>query len=224
MVRNSAHARQHQVGAFRRLDRDDVAIDDDHGLADIERAQRLQRPLADGDVGAVIRAVGRTPPRLARGSENAGRDLMRAEQAEAFLLEQLADAGQQMIVAAAQHAEHARQAPESGQIEPEVADARAQHGADEDDIAAAMAAQLGGEPAELAEMDPGMRPGFDVRAGEAAQREHHHAPAGARSAARATASGKAPPPQTMASGASSIGAASGGFVDGAAIVLHRAAP
>ena len=79
---------------------DHMAVDHDDGLTDVERTERAQHLPPSGDVGGgggVRRGAGNASLR----HQQIGRDILDADHPEAVLLENAADAGQQMIVAAA---------------------------------------------------------------------------------------------------------------------------
>ena len=94
------HARQQPVGALDVLDRHHVAVDHDHGLADVERTERAEHLPPFGDIGAGS-GIGRGAGDAALRHQHIGRDIPDADHPEAVLLEDAADARQQMIVAAA---------------------------------------------------------------------------------------------------------------------------
>ena len=93
-------ARQHRVGALGRLDRDDAAFRDDDALPGVERRQRGDQRRAHADVGLGLRRRGARADRAER-REQLRRDLMGADDLEAFALEDRGDAGEQVVVAAA---------------------------------------------------------------------------------------------------------------------------
>ena len=106
--RNSRHPRQHLVGALRRLHRQHVPAADHHRLPDVERSGGAQIIEAERDIGAV--ALGRLRAgERARRRQDIGRHLMGAAQVEAALLDQPADAREQVVVAAAKGADNVRQ-------------------------------------------------------------------------------------------------------------------
>src|SRR5437870_13205082 len=86
--------------------------------------------------------------------QNLGRDLMRPNEPEPMLFENFGDPGEQMIVPAAEDLEHGRQQPQRLDVRPDTPDRRPHHGADEDHIAAALAASDPAEPAELPKGGP----------------------------------------------------------------------
>ena len=102
-------AREHRVGAFRRLDRQDAAVGDDDRLARVERRERLdERACAFARRQARARLGGRAPSRP-RGDQQARRDLVHADHAYALGLKKPGDADQEMIVAAAKQRGYAGQ-------------------------------------------------------------------------------------------------------------------
>ena len=124
VARAARHARQQRVGALDVLDRDDIAVDHDHGLPDVERAQRAQQLEALADVG--LRAfVGLGARQNAFGHQQIGRDVPDADHAEAVHLDDPADAGEQMIVAAAKGGDDARRDAQGAEIEPDLRQAPA---------------------------------------------------------------------------------------------------
>src|SRR5216684_4122208 len=156
------NARQHPVGAFRRLDREHALIGHDHGLTDVERTGGVEEREPLGDVGMVALARTLAAERSFR-HQDIGRDLVRADQPEAVLLEDLRDARQQMVVAATKDAQDPRQQ---------------QQRPDEDDVAAAFAAGEAAKSAELPDRRPVMRKAGDLmRIRPPANGEQHDAAA-----------------------------------------------
>ena len=172
------HARQHLVGAFRPFHRQHMIVGHDHGLADVEGTGGVEQRKAARDIGAVLlaRHAGAERP---GGIDEFGRNLLRADQPEAMLLEQPADARLQMIVAAPEqpHAVAASAATpaRSGRI------CQSEGRTTEPIKATSRHPSCGCEPHETAKLaDPGpmVRIGGDaLRVGPSAQREQHDSPA-----------------------------------------------
>ena len=85
-------ASEHAVCAFRRLEREHVAIGDDGSLADIERTGRAQQVERERNIGHVARGRRELAERPFR-HQNIGRDFVRANQTVAMRAENAADAG-----------------------------------------------------------------------------------------------------------------------------------
>ena len=152
---------------------EDVALSDHHGLPDIERAHGRQHLESARDVGGGLR-IGLVAPERARWGSDVRRHLMGAEQAKSVALEDAADAGQEMIVAAAKGADDARHLDHGRPVEPHLADRGAHQPTDQHEVAAALGAGEPAKPPELADRDPAMRIGCDrLRIDEAAQGEQH---------------------------------------------------
>ena len=135
------HARQHLVGAFGPFHRQHVIVGDDHGLADVERARGIEQRKAARDIGAVLLAR-RTARRAGRAaSASSGAMSFGAEQPKAVLLEQPADAGLQMIVAAAEHLHELRHQPDRPEVRPDLPKRRPHHRTDEGHVAASLFAR-----------------------------------------------------------------------------------
>ena len=115
--------RQHPVRALRRLDGERPFRRDHRALADVERRHRRQQSRAERDVGARV-LVGRRPDDRALAARAARREIARADDLEPLALEQLRDAAQQRVVAAAKQlgdfARRARSRPSraSGRQDP----------------------------------------------------------------------------------------------------------
>lgn len=91
--RNAANLLEHRVGALRRLDREDMALSDHHGLADIERTHDGQHLESARDVAGGL-GIGLVAPERARWCRDIRRHLMGTEQAKSIAFEDAADAGQ----------------------------------------------------------------------------------------------------------------------------------
>jgi hypothetical protein len=101
---------------------------------------------------------------------------MGAHEAEPVVLDDAADAGEQMINAAPIGADDARHHAQRFQIEPELADRRTHQGADQDQVATTFTARKAEKPAELSNMNPVMPIARDEgRIGPAMQRKQHDA-------------------------------------------------
>jgi hypothetical protein len=92
----------------------------------------------------------------ALGHQEVGRDILDADHAKAALLENAPDAGQQMIVAAAECADDIAKQPERREVDPDLRERRSHQRADEDQVAAALFAKQPHGAAELADRDPAM--------------------------------------------------------------------
>ena len=126
-----------------------------------------------GDVGGGL-FIGRGPGDASLGHQQIGGDILDPDHAEAVLFEDAADAGQQMIVAAPERrpdpAEHAN----GGPVEPDLRQRRPHQRADENQIAAVLAAKQFDGPADLADRDPVMaKARHGDRIAGALQREQH---------------------------------------------------
>ena len=136
-------ARQHLVGALRRLDREHMV-----GSATTTACPTSKRPdraqhSSPRAMSARSRADGRICAKRAFRHQDFRRHLMRAEQAEAVLLEHARHAGQQMIVAAIEMADRSAAAPAASSRSRPIncVNGRPHHGADEDHVAAAFLAR-----------------------------------------------------------------------------------
>jgi hypothetical protein len=99
---------------------------------------------------------------------------MGAEQAKPVALEDAADAGQEMVVAAAKGADDARHLDHGRPVEPHLTNRGADQPTDQHEIAAALGTSEPAKSPELADRDPAMRIGRDrLRIDEAAQGEQH---------------------------------------------------
>ena len=94
-------ARQHLVGALGAFDRQHPVVGHHDRLPDIERTGRAQQIERTCDVSTVCDAWFQPTERSFR-HQYLRRDLVGTEHTEALLLEQLCDAAQQMVVAAAE--------------------------------------------------------------------------------------------------------------------------
>src|SRR5262249_48206851 len=94
------YSREHGIGSFCRLDRQHMTARYHHRLSDIEVSCGAQVIETQRDVGAVLLG-GLRMTECAFGDQNIRRNLMSADKAETLILESLAHAGQEMIVAAA---------------------------------------------------------------------------------------------------------------------------
>ena len=179
---------------------DHMAVDHDDGLADVERTERVEHLAPFGDIGGgggIRRGAGDA----SLGHQQIGRDILDADHAKAVLLEDAADARQQMIVAAAKRRPDVAEDAERSPVQPDLRQRRPHQRADEDQVAAALAAKQFCGPAELADRDPVMAKALDPHriAGALAART---APASMPRAASesATANGMAPPPAITPTG------------------------
>ena len=98
-----------------------MALSYHHGLPNVERAHRGQHLESARDVGGGLR-IGLVAPERARWCGDFRRHLMGAEQAKPVAFEDAANAGQEMIVAAAKSADDARHRDHGGPVEPHLAD------------------------------------------------------------------------------------------------------
>ena len=133
-------ARQHRVGPLGRLDRDDAAAGDDDPLSGVEGRQRGDQRRADADVGLGLRRRGALADRAER-REQLRRDLMGANDVEAFALEDRGDAGKQAVVAAAKRLRELWQALDRAPIEAQVGELGPGQAADQRDVGDALGAQ-----------------------------------------------------------------------------------
>src|SRR5262249_50769674 len=90
------HAPAHGMGSFGRLDREHVAARHHHGLADVEWSRRVQVIETECDITSVRLGWLRLAE-LAFGHQDIRCHLVRAQKAEALLLEHLAHAAQEVI-------------------------------------------------------------------------------------------------------------------------------
>ena len=135
-----------------------------------ERAEHLP-PLGDiGGGGGIGRGAGNASLR----HQNVGGDIADADHPKTVLFEDAADPRQQMIVAAAKRRPDAAEDADRSPVEPDFRQRRAQQRADEDQVAAALAAKQFCGAAELPDRDPVMAEALDaIRIAGAAQREQH---------------------------------------------------
>ena len=97
-------AREHAVGAFRRLDREHVAVGHDHRLPDIERSGGAQKSRARARCRLVARRRRARVPSAPSGIRISGATSCAPSMRKPWSSNNPRDAGQQMIVAAAKGA------------------------------------------------------------------------------------------------------------------------
>ncbi len=172
------HARQQPVGALDVLDRTTcpsittTAWPMSNGP---ERAEHLP-PLGDiGDGGGIGRGAGNVSLR----HQNVGGDIPDADHPKTVLFEDAADPRQQMIVTAAKRRPDAAEDADRSPVQPDFRQRRAQQRADEDQVAAALAAEQFCGAAELPDRDPVMAEALDATgiAGAAEREQHRRDPA-----------------------------------------------
>ena len=117
---------------------------------------------AEGDVGLVL---GRRGARAERsgGRDEARRDLVRADDADALALEDRREAGEQAVVAAAKQLRQIGRPLDRAPVEPQVGEFRPGHRADHRHFGDALRLQRAEQFADLAHPHPDMRVGFDRR-------------------------------------------------------------
>ena len=161
------------VGALDVLDRHHMPVDHDHGLADVERAERGEYLPPLGDVSGG-RGIGRGAGNVSLRHQDVGGDIPDADHPKTVLFKDAADPGQQMIVTAAKRGPDAAKDADRSPVEPDFRQRRAQQRADEDQVAAALAAKQFCGAAELSDRDPVMAEALDAsRITGAAQREQY---------------------------------------------------
>ena len=179
---------------------DHVAVDHHRGLADVERTERAQHLPPPRDIGAGA-GIRRSAGDAALGHQQIGRDVLDPDHAKAVLLEDAADAGQQMIVAAAKRAhdlaEHAQRAP----VQPDLRQRRPHQRADEDQVAAALARETASSPGRAGRPRSSDGGNARPRTGSQAPRSANSTGVMPRAASEsATANGMAPPPAITPTG------------------------
>ena len=167
------HARQQPVGALDVLDRHHMPVDHDHGLADVEGPERAEHLPPFGDVSGGS-GIGRGAGNASLRHQDIGGDIPDADHPKTVLFEDAADPRQQMIVAAAKRRQDAAEDADRSPVQPDFRQRRAQQRADEDQVAAALAAEQFCRAAELPDRDPVMAEARDAsRIAGAAEREQH---------------------------------------------------
>ena len=127
-----------------------MAVDHDRSLPDIERTERPQHlpPLGDIGVGVFVRGGA---GQATRGHQQVRGDVLDADHPEPILFEDAADAGQQVIVAAAERFQHARHGANRFPVETDLGQSGPHQRADKHQVAAVFSAQQFCKPAELAD-------------------------------------------------------------------------
>ena len=135
------------------------------------------------------------------GHDDFGRHLVDADDPHAALFEQAGNAREQPVVAAAEEPDDPRQQPDRLPVEADLRQRRPQHRADEQRLAAALGAGEDARNAPPARRNPMMGIALD-HLGIGPARAPRTSPADGRAAtiASATAPGKLPPPQMIATG------------------------
>ena len=171
-------AREHRVGAFRRLDRQNPAGGDDRALPGVERREGVEEASAEGNVRLVLRR-GRAGAERTDGSEEDRRNLVRADHADSLALEDRGQADEKPVVPAAQQLRELGRPLDRAPIEPEVGEFRPRHRADDHHLADRARSQRGEQLADLANADPDVRVSFDRRIRRADDADAKRRPAGA---------------------------------------------
>ena len=155
-------ASEHRVGALGRLDRQHPVPATTAHCPASKSDSAQEEPRAEGDVGFVLgRRAAPGEPAFRRDQPR--RNLVRADDAHAFALEDLGEADKQAVVAAPEELRKLGGALDRAPVEPQVREFRASHRADHGQLGDAAAFQRGEQLADLAEPDPDVRVGLDRR-------------------------------------------------------------
>src|SRR5450631_1799003 len=111
--------REKAVGALDVFDPDHMPVDHDHGLSDIKRPERAQHLAPSGDIrrrGLVRLGAGQT----SLGHQQIGRDILQPHHPKSIPLENAADSGEQVIVAAAKGVPYVRDDAQRAEVDADL--------------------------------------------------------------------------------------------------------
>ena len=145
-------------------------------LTDIVGAHCVQYFEPEPDIGRAL-FIWRYPSERTFRDQNLRRHLVRSQKPKSVVLQHPRHPGKQMVVAAIEAADGARQHPQGRKIEvDQLPQARPHQRADEDHVAAAFLAREAQKSAQPRDIRPMMPISLDaIRIRPAAQREQHHA-------------------------------------------------
>ena len=144
------------VGAFRRLHAKDAVLRNHHRLADVERSGRPQEFQPALDVGK-INGTRPVPSQRALRHQDARRNLVRTQNVETSLFEDVDDAVKEVAVAATKDAGEPRQQAQRLEVEAQLPQGRADQSADEHHVPATLLPGKAAHAADLPDGDPMMR-------------------------------------------------------------------
>jgi hypothetical protein len=164
---------EHAIGSIRGLDRKHTAIGNHHCLSHIEPADRGNQCQPTLDIGEI---AGGRPVNAERAcaNENLGDKIVRRDNPKLMRFENARQAGQEVIIAAPEHAYDFGQEQHRGPVKSKVTKRRAHDIADQDDVPATFGP---GEPAKapvLAQIQPMVwKERYSARVGKAMERKQN---------------------------------------------------
>ena len=150
-----------------------MAVDHDDGLTDVEGSKRGKHLAPPCDIGGRI-GIGPSVSERADRHQEIRRHILDPDHPKAVAFEDATDAREQMIVAAAKRREHMADHAKRAPIKPDLGQCRPYQRADENQVAAALAAKQSYRAPNLSNRYPVVTKAFDAAGiARAFQREQH---------------------------------------------------